>query len=208
MRNSGTPACSSFRLASEVRSVIQGFSVPTEHFFTTPPLADSSTTQILRLTSESISKRRRARVSLRTFNFLRKFSGVGGIAASNGAQVSLSLLGVPGNMHPTLLETLGAGSKISVALANGQSFMLNANLNGGRIVAAGGLNLVAAGGMNLVAAGGGNLVAAGGMNLVAAGGGNITSDGLASLISCNDLVAAGGGNIIAAGGEISSPPVG
>lgn len=135
-----------------------------------------------------------------TVNFKRDFSGNGGMAASNGAKVNLSLVGVAGAQHPNLLETIGAGSEINVTLAAGQVLSVNINLNGGRMVAAGGLNLVAAGGMNMVAAGGGNMVAAGGMNMVAAGGGNITSTGLGSLVRANDMVAAGAGNILSHNG--------
>ena len=135
-----------------------------------------------------------------TFNFKRDFTGTGGIAASNGAKVTLSLAAATAAHLPSLLETTGAGSEISITLPNLNNISINLSMTGGRIVAAGGLNMVAAGGLNMVAAGGGNLVAAGGMNLVAAGGGNITSEGLASLIQGNNLVAAGGGNILSHNG--------
>lgn len=133
-------------------------------------------------------------------NFLKAFTGTGGIAASNGSKVALSLSTAELTDLPSLLETAGAGSEISISLPNFETLSINMNLNGGKIVAAGGLNMVAAGGLNLVAAGGGNIVAAGGLNLVAAGGGNITATGLASLIQANNLVAAGAGNILSHNG--------
>jgi hypothetical protein len=133
--------------------------------------------------------------------FLRSFRGRGGIAASNGARVSLSLAGVPESEQPAAFELNGTGSQISVNLAAGQNLAASITLNGGQMVAAGGLNMVAAGGLNLVAAGGGNLVAAGGMNMVAAGAGNITATGAGSLITGNAMVAAGAGNIISQNGS-------
>ncbi len=133
-----------------------------------------------------------------TFNFLKKFSGNGGLAASNGAKVNLSLVGIAESQHPNLLETTGVGSQINVSLSGGQTLSLNINVNGGSIVAAGGLNMVAAGGLNMVAAGGGNMVAAGGMNMVAAGGGNITGIGAGTLITTQggDMIGADGGTLI------------
>jgi hypothetical protein len=130
------------------------------------------------------------------FNFLKKFSGRGGIATSNGAKISLSLVGVPESQHPQKLEMLGAGSAISLNLAAGQTFGGSIFSDAGQLVAAGGLNMVASGGLNMVAAGGGNLVAAGGMNMVAAGGGNITASGVASLINANELVGLDGGSLV------------
>jgi hypothetical protein len=137
-----------------------------------------------------------------TVNFLKKFTGQGGIAASSGAKVTLDCSLSPLGQIPSLLETTGAGSQIDIQLPGGQNIALNINLNGGKMVAAGGLNMVAAGGMNMVAAGGGNMVAAGGMNMVAAGGGNIRATGLNSLINTNNMVAAGGGNIISHNGGV------
>jgi hypothetical protein len=135
-----------------------------------------------------------------TTKFLKKFSGRGGIAASNGAKVDLSLVGVPESQQPQAFELSGNGSSINLQLAAGQTLAASINLNGGQMVAAGGLNMVAAGGLNLVAAGGGNMVAAGGMNMVAAGGGNITVTGTNSLMQMNNMVAAGAGNILSHNG--------
>ena len=134
-------------------------------------------------------------------SFSKDFRGRGGIATSNGAQVNLSLAGVPEDQLPLAFETSGT-SKINVALAAGQTLAAGITLNGGQIVAAGGLNMVAAGGGNMVAAGGGNLVAAGGLNMVAAGGGNMVAAGGGNMVAAGggNIVAAGGGNIVAAGG--------
>ncbi len=136
-----------------------------------------------------------------TFNFRKNFSGRGGIAASNGAQLNLSLVGVPLDQQPAAFEVNGT-SIINLQLAAGQTLGGSISINGGQMVAAGGLNMVAAGGLNMVAAGGGNLVAAGGMNMVAAGGGNITAIGAGSLIRANEMVAAGGGNILSQNGGV------
>jgi hypothetical protein len=137
-----------------------------------------------------------------TFNFLKKFSGNGGIAASGGARVTLSLAGTPAHQLPSLFQTDGAGSEINLTLPTLESVTVGMNLNGGRMVAAGAGNIVAAGGMNLVAAGAGNIVAAGGMNMVAAGAGNIIANGNGSLFRLEGgmLVAAGAGNILSHNG--------
>ncbi len=137
-----------------------------------------------------------------TVNFLKRFSGTGGLAASNGAKVSLSMAGVTLDQLPTLLQTIGGGSEISILLPGYENMTIRLDANGGRIVAAGGGNIVAAGGGNIVAAGGGNIVAAGGGNIVAAGGGNLTATGLASLLQANGIVAAGGGNILSHNGGL------
>ena len=126
-----------------------------------------------------------------TFNFRKNFSGRGGIAASNGAQLNLSLVGVPLDQQPQMFELNGAGSRISVNLGSGQTLAASVTVNGGQMVAAGGLNMVAAGGLNLVAAGGGNILTANGMNMVGMNGGSISATGINSLIG-----AQGGGNLI------------
>jgi hypothetical protein len=74
------------------------------------------------------------------------------------------------------------GEKVLEALKKA-GFSIDAS---GNVVSAGGANAVAAGGANVVAAGGGNVVSAGGANVVAAGGANVVS--------------AGGANVVAAGG--------
>ena len=136
-----------------------------------------------------------------TFKFLNKFSGNGGIAASGGAKITINCADTPLDQLPGLFEVTGAGSHIDLTLPNVENIRIPLNINGGSIVAAGGLNMVAAGGMNMVAAGAGNMVAAGGMNMVAAGAGNIISRDGNSLIQTNggDMVAAGAGNMVAAG---------
>jgi hypothetical protein len=134
------------------------------------------------------------------FSFLKNFRGRGGIAASNGAKVSLSLVGVPLDQQPAQFELLGAGSGMSIQLAAGQTLAGSIFSNGGQMVAAGGLNMVAAGGLNMVAAGGGNIVAAGGMNMVAAGGGNIKAMGAGSFINANQMIGLDGGTLIGVDG--------
>ncbi len=122
-----------------------------------------------------------------SFQFMRKFSGRGGIAVSNNARLFLSLRGVPLEQQPQRFE-LNNSAGISVDMEAGQTLAASIFSNGGQLVAAGGLNLVAAGGLNMVAAGGGNIVAAGGMNMVAAGGGNLTARGAGSFINANSLI--------------------
>ena len=82
------------------------------------------------------------------------------------------------------------GEKVLEALKKA-GFSIDAS---GNVVSAGGANAVAAGGANVVAAGGGNVVSAGGANVVAAGGANVVSAGGANVVS------AGGANVVAAGG--------
>jgi hypothetical protein len=135
-----------------------------------------------------------------TLNFSSSYTGTGGVAASNGAKLTLPLGSTALGLLPGSLQVLGAGSEINVTFPSGDK-LTALEASGGRLVAAGGGNLVAAGGGNILSHNGGVLVAAGGMNLVAAGGGNITVAGANSRIEgSGSLVAAGGGNVLSHNG--------
>lgn len=137
-----------------------------------------------------------------TLNFSSSYTGTGGVAASNGAKLTMPLSSTALGLLPSSIQTIGAGSEITANLPNGDK-LIALEASGGRLVAAGGGNLVAAGGGNILSHNGGVLVAAGGMNLVAAGGGNITVAGANSRIEgSGSLVAAGGGNILSHNGGV------
>lgn len=137
-----------------------------------------------------------------TLNFSSSYTGTGGVAASNGAKLTLPLSSTSLGLLPSSIQTIGAGSEITANLPNGDK-LIALEANGGRLVAAGGGNMVAAGGGNILSHNGGVLVAAGGMNMVAAGGGNITVEGLNSRIEgSGSLVAAGGGNVLSHNGGV------
>ncbi|MBK8092157.1 MAG: hypothetical protein IPK32_09305 [Verrucomicrobiaceae bacterium] len=135
-----------------------------------------------------------------TLNFSGSYTGTGGVAASNGAKLTLPLGSTALGLLPGSLQVLGAGSEINVTFPSGDK-LTALEANGGRLVAAGGGNMVAAGGGNILSHNGGVLVAAGGMNLLATGGGNITSEGANSRIEgSGSLVAAAGGNVLSHNG--------
>lgn len=137
-----------------------------------------------------------------TLNFSGSYTGTGGVAASNGAKLTLPLGSTALGLLPGSLQVLGAGSEINVTFPSGDK-LTALEANGGRLVAAGGGNMVAAGGGNILSHNGGVMVAAGGMNMVAAGGGNITVAGANSRIEgSGSMVAAGGGNILSHNGGV------